>query len=557
MVAQATRPFGPQGRRGLSLWRLAERRSTLQNRSMTKIAPWVLVSALAAAHLLFGTHIARAANADPGDAVVRTQSGSVEGLAQGNVLSFKGLRYAAAPVGELRWRAPQPVVPWEGTRQARERGASCIQKPELSIAAGAGDPRPIDEDCLFLNVWTPRTAPAARLPVMVWIHGGALIMGSGGLPVYDGAAFAQRGAVLVTLNYRMGALGFFNHPGLAKADPETPINFGLLDQIAALQWVQRNIAAFGGDPGNVTIFGQSAGAESVLALFASPLAKGLFHKGIAQSPYGIPSHTLAKARATAAKVATALKLNGENATAAELRGVPAQAFEQLNDKSLSLAPSFVVGDSVLPQPILTVFQQGGEARVPLIIGNTSDDGSIAVDFGLDPAAIVKRLGAARIAVKALYPKGIADDQLGRETVRDLVFSAFARRIAYLHTARAPTWRYHYGYVPSGVRGRTPGVAHGADVALTMGTLDLCQCLGAPASEQDREASRRAVTFWFDFARTGTPVPGDAAAWPRDGQRDSKLLEFGEADAVRADFMKTRVNTFIGTLKLLGSFTAAR
>ena len=524
---------------------------------MIKPTRWIVAPALVVAHLLFGSHSAQAANADSGDTVVRTDSGSVEGQAQGGILAFKGLRYAAAPIGELRWRAPQPVAPWQGTQAARAPSAACIQKPELSIAAGAGDPRPIDEDCLFLNVWTPRAGPAARLPVMVWIHGGALVMGSGGLPIYDGAAFAQRGAVLVTLNYRMGALGFFAHPGLAKADPGTPVNFGLLDQIAALQWVQRNIAAFGGDPGNVTIFGQSAGAESVLALFTSPLAKGLFHKGIAQSPYGIPSHTLAKARATAAKVATALQLNGANATAAELRGVPAQAFEKLNGEGLSLAPSFVADDSALPAPILTTFQQGGEARVPLIIGNTSDDGSIAADFGLDPAAIVKRLGAARIVVKSLYPTGIADDQLGRETVRDLVFSAFARRIAYLHTARAPTWRYYYGYVPSGVRGRTPGVAHGSDVALTMGTLDLCQCLGAPASEQDREASRRIVTLWFNFARSGTPVPGDAASWPRDGQRDSKLLEFGEADAVRADFMKTRVNTFIGTLKLIGSFGSAR
>lgn len=527
----------------------------LQNRPMKMPRAWIVAPVFALASLLFLPQGARAAA--PGDALVATPSGNLQGRAEAGLLTFKGVPYATPPVGELRWRAPQPAVPGQGTRPALERGASCIQKPELSIAAGAGDPRPIGEDCLFLNVWTPRADPAARLPVMVWIHGGALIMGSGGLTIYDGTNFARRGAVVVTLNYRMGALGFFAHPGLAKADPGTPVNFGLLDQVAALQWVQRNIAAFGGDPGNVTIFGQSAGAESVLALYASPLARGLFHKGIAQSPYGLPSHTLAKARATAAKVATALQLNGAEATAAELRGVPAQAFEQLNDKALSLAPSFVTGDSVLPAPILTVFQQGGEARVPLIIGNTSDDGSIAVDFGLDPAAIVQRLGAARIAVRALYPKGMPDEQLGRETVRDLVFSAFARRIAYLHTARAPTWRYYYGYVPSAMRGSASGVAHGGDVALTMGTLDLCQCLGAPPSDQDREASRRAVAHWFDFARTGTPVPGDADTWPRDGQRASKLLEFGEVDTVRTDFMKTRVNTFISTLKVLGSLTAAR
>jgi para-nitrobenzyl esterase len=493
----------------------------------------------------------------PGAAVVAIESGELQGQAEAGLVTFKGVPYAAPPLGDLRWREPQPAVPWQGSRLAQTRGKSCIQKPSLSIDSGAGDPRPMGEDCLNLNVWTPRAEPAAKLPVMVWIHGGALIFGAGGLAVYDGAPLAQRGAVVVTINYRLGALGFFAHPAIAGAKPGAAVNFGLLDQIAALKWVQRNIAAFGGDPGNVTIFGQSAGAESVLALFSSPLARGLFHKGIAQSPYGIPSHTLTKARATAAKVATALQLNGANASAAELRGVPAEAFEKLDGNEVSLAPGFIVGDAALPKPILDVFQSGGEARVPLIIGNTSDDGSIAVEFGMDPAAIVKKLGAARIVVKSLYPKGLSDEQLGRQTVRDLVFTAFARRIAYLHTSRAPTWRYYYGYVPSGVRSSKPGVAHGADIALTMGTLDLCQCLGAPASDQDREASRRAVTHWFDFAATGTPVPRNAAAWPRDGQRDSTLLEFGEADAVRADFMKARVNAFIGTLKLLGAFTAAR
>jgi para-nitrobenzyl esterase len=498
---------------------------------------------------------ARAAN--PLDAVVTTQAGSIQGRAEAELLTFKGVPYAAPPIGDLRWRAPRPAVLWKGTRPALERGTSCIQKPSLSIDSGAGDPRPMGEDCLNLNVWTPRAEPAAKLPVIVWIHGGALIFGAGGLPIYDGTPLAQRGAVVVTINYRMGALGFFAHPSIAGVKPGADVNFGLLDQIAALRWVQQNIAAFGGDPGNVTIFGQSAGAESVLALFTSPLARGLFHKGIAQSPYGIPSHTLTKARATAVKVATALQVNGANATAAELRAAPAEAFEALDGNDVSLAPGFIVGDAALPRPILSVFQGGGEAAVPLIIGNTSDDGSIAIAFGMDPAAIVKRLGAARIAVKLLYPKGLSDEQLGRQAVRDLVFTAFARRIAYLHTARAPTWRYYYGYVPSAVRGSKPGVAHGADIPLTMGTLDLCQCMGAPVTEQDREAARRAVTHWFDFAATGTPVPRDAAAWPRDGQRASTLLEFDETDAVRADFMKARVNAFIGTLKVLGAFTAAR
>ena len=493
----------------------------------------------------------------PADRFVATREGGVQGQREPGVLSFKGLPYAAPPVGELRWREPQPAAPWRDTRDAQVRGNACIQKPALSIDSGGGDPRPMSEDCLYLSLWTPRTGAALKLPVMVWIHGGALIFGAGGLPVYDGAALARRGAVVVTVNYRLGALGFFAHPSIATSGAMSPVNFGLLDQIAALQWVQRNIAAFGGDPGNVTVFGQSAGAESVLALFASPLAKGLFHKAIAQSPYGIPSHTLAKARETAVKVATALKLNGASASAAELRSVPSEAFEALEGKDLSLTPSFVVGDAALPQPILSVFQQGREAHVPLIIGNTSDDGSIAVALGMEPAAIVKRLGAARIVVKSLYPKVSSDEQLGREIVRDLAFTAFARRIAYLHSARAPTWRYYYSYVPTGMHATQAGVGHGGEVAFTMGTLDLCQCIGAPATDADRAASARVSQHWFDFARSGTPVPQNDHAWPRDGQRSAKLLEFGATDDVRTDFMKPRLNAFIGALNVLGRYTGTR
>ncbi|MEP7099247.1 MAG: carboxylesterase family protein [Burkholderiales bacterium] len=507
-----------------------------------------------AAMFAFATTLGFAATPAP---EVGVDGGRIAGRLDGAVAAFQGIRYAAPPVGDLRWRAPQPVVPWSGVQATQTPGASCIQNVAASIANG-GDPRPVGEDCLFLNVWAPANgfaADAARRPVMVWIHGGALVFGSGGLPVYSGAALAQRGAVVVTINYRLGALGFFAHPALAAEGGD--VNFGVLDQIAALRWVQRNIAAFGGDPGNVTIFGQSAGAESVLALYTSPLATGLFHKGIAQSPYGIPSHTIAKARKVAAIVASAVKLDGANASAAALRAVPAATFEALDGQAGSLAPSFVVGDRALPRPILSTFQSGGEAQLPLIIGNTSDDGSVAVAFGMDPAALVKKLGAARIAVRSLYPKELTDAQLGRETARDVAFTAFARRIAYLHSARAPTWRYYYGYVGEGVRSTQAGVSHGAEVPYTMGSADACECLGAPATAQDLAAAQRASQRWFDFAASGTPVPRDADAWPRDGQRGAHVLEFGETDAVRSDFMKRRLNTFIGVLNLAGMLSPAK
>ncbi|RZI77829.1 MAG: carboxylesterase/lipase family protein [Variovorax sp.] len=485
--------------------------------------------------------------------VIATDAGSVRGLEANGLLAFKGLRYAAPPVGEARWRAPQALSPWAGTVPAQAPGASCIQKPALSIDSGGGDPRPMAEDCLFLNVWTPRAEAAARLPVMVWIHGGALIFGAGQLPVYDGAALARQDVVVVTLNYRLGPLGFFAHPALGTADAGAPANFGLLDQIAALQWVQRNIAAFGGDPSNVTVFGQSAGAESVLALMASPLARGLFAKGIAQSPYGIPSHTRRKAEAVALRVSEALGVpGGAKASAADLRAIPAQAFGSLDGTGLSLAPSFITGDAALPQPILTAFRRGRQATVPLVIGSTSDDSSVAFAFGISPAAAFAKLGAARTPVRSLYPRELDEAELGRQTVRDLVFTAFSRRIAVLHSARAPTWRYYFDYSASGVRDSRPGVPHGSEIPFTMGTLDSCQCLDVPASAEDRAAARRITARWTQFARSGVPDAPQALAWPRDTRRNAVVMTFAQDDQLHPAFMQKRLDAFIGTLNVAGA-----
>ncbi|MFY0577201.1 carboxylesterase family protein [Cystobacter fuscus] len=225
--------------------------------------------------------------------IINTVEGPVQGALVEDVIAYMGIPYAAKPLGDLRWRAPQPVTPWTQTLPSNDQAPSCLQNRDLCIEVGGGDPRIMSEDCLYLNVWTPQPkAGAPKRPVMVWIHGGAYIIGAGSLPIYHGAPFVNRGAILVTINYRMGALGFFAHPALEKevtVEQQRIYNFGLLDQIAALEWVQRNIAKFGGDPDNVTIFGQSAGARSVLALFASPLTKDrekpLFHRGIAQSVY--------------------------------------------------------------------------------------------------------------------------------------------------------------------------------------------------------------------------------------------------------------------------------
>ena len=480
-----------------------------------------------------------------------TAAGVVEGTAVDGATVFRGIPYAAAPVGDLRWHAPEPAAPWTGVRSAVAFGKACPQDRAVSLDQ-AGDPGPTSEDCLTLNVWTPRADAVAKLPVMVWIHGGAFVIGAGSQSLFDGRALARRGVVVVTFNYRLGALGFFSHPALDATAPNGPVNFGLLDQIAALRWVRDNIAAFGGDATNVTVFGESAGAQSVLALYASPLARGLFQRGIAQSAYGIPSHTRPKARAVGVAIASAVGLKGASASLADLRAVPADRFVAVKDKGTSLAPSLVVGDAALPAPILATFQRGGEAALPLVIGNNSDEASVAVAFGVEPAALVKRLGAARIAIRPLYPDVGDDAQLGREVVRDVVFSAYARRIAWLHSTRAPTWRYYWSRVPTNLRATMPGVPHGGEIASVFGVDDACACLAATASDDDRAYARRIGDLWTAFARSAIPESADAPPWPRDGRRAARTMAFGDEIVVRDGFMQRRLDALIGALNVAGS-----
>ncbi|MFE8595544.1 carboxylesterase/lipase family protein [Archangium violaceum] len=489
--------------------------------------------------------------------VIRTQEGPIQGIVENGVFVFKGIPYAKPPEDDLRWRPPEPVKHWTDVLQAAEYGPSSFQNAEECKKSGGGDPGTLSEDCLYLNVWTPRFEEGARpsgLPVMVWIHGGAYIIGAGGLPVYNGSPLVKKGAIVVTLNYRLGHLGFFSHPALDKENPTKPINnFGLLDQIAALQWVQRNIAEFGGDPNNVTIFGQSAGGKSVLALFCTPLAKGLFHKGIAQSVYGLPEQTQEKARERGINLATLAGLPGKDATAQQLRDLDASTLwslvpEDPKTTPISNAPVAIVGDIVLSEPIADTFKAGTEAKLPLILGNTSYDSSVAIDdFGIDPAKLIETLRKNLIFVGPYYPDIKNDDaELGRQVCRDLLFTVVPRLLAQQHGRRERTWRYYFEYTAKMLRPRHRlGVRHGDEVPYVFGTAEMCPPNQGFFDDTDRAFQERVNQYWFEFARIGHPTQeGATDFWPIHVEGTDRTQILGETISTKTDFMKARLDAFI-------------
>lgn len=489
---------------------------------------------------------------------VVTDTGIVAGDWENGIASFRGIPFAAPPVGELRWRPPQPPEKWHGIKQTNRWGQSSWQNRDYCMAVGGGDPGVFSEDCLYLNVWTSVLGVEEKKPVMVWIHGGGYTIGSGGLSPYIGGPLASRGVVLVTLNYRLGHLGFFAHPALDQEYPpgEVVNNFALLDQVAALKWVQNNIAAFGGDANNVTIFGESSGARSVLSLYSSPCAKGLFHKGIVQSAYTLPdtSRTIALRRGNA----LARHFGMEHPTAEQLRALPADSFWPLNGK-LSVAPVPIAGDSVLPEPMIAVFAAGKQHPLPLIIGSNSDEASVLSYFDVNVEGVVKRVKKEHPLglrlIKCLYPGVKNDKELGRQISRDMAFTTMGY-LAMLgqYKAGAPGWRYYFDYVSENARRQCPnGTWHGSEIPYVMNNMhliDKTQVVGGDFTPQDKAFAEKVSEYWLNFARhvvgNSTHIDGDIH-WPAWRPRRDRTLRFGNRGfaelKLEQRFMRMRLKLF--------------
>ncbi len=485
----------------------------------------VAVAAIAAACVTL-------AMTDASPKAVNTASGLVSGTAGRNpaISVFKGIPFAAPPVGPLRWHAPMPAARWSNVRKSDEFSPSCIQtivtekKPWTYEFMAHGE---VSEDCLYLNIWTPATSPPAPRPVFVYIYGGGNVEGSGSVPAYDGEGLASKGLVVVTFNYRVGVLGFLSHPDLNKESSyHASGNYGLLDQIAAVRWVHDNIAAFGGDPGRITVAGQSAGASGVHSLPASPLAKGLLHRAIADSGAGIAgARTLADQEADGVRFATAKKANG----IAELRAMPWQDVV-VAVPGLRFVP--VPDGYALPAAVREVFAAGKQNDVPTLTGINADEGG-AVPH---PTATLEsfqrdarqRYGASADEFLKLYPA--ATDEEAKRAQNDSARDR-ARATLYLwaldraKTARTDVFTYFWTHTLPGPDADQYGAFHTSEVPYVLNTLSMSS---RPFTAKDREIADTLSSYWANFAATGNPNGKGLPPWPAVTREGPQTMEVGDA-----------------------------
>ncbi len=508
-----------------------------------RIVAWLLTVAGIVSHTAFAQP-----TVDP--LISMIEGGSVGGVAAGGVISWKGIPYAAPPVGDLRWRVPQPVEAWAGVKGADRFGPACMQADNV----------PKSEDCLTLNVWRPAKPSARPLPVMVWIHGGAMV--HGGAPIYPFDAMAAKGVIVVSLNYRLGRLGFFAHPALGAESPDDVRgNYGFMDQLATLKWVQSNIAAFGGDPDQVTIFGESSGGGSVLAHLVSPLSRGLFQRAILQSPGTpggrakvIPASDLSTAEKIAIEWSKSVGVTGEGEAALkQLRALPAEKLVEgvggaATVKALSagatppgMATSIIDG-RFLPEPPESALAAGRQAVVPVIVG--ANDRDLPVGSASTKYELFGLFGRDADLARKLY------DPLGSQTLDELRQQVFADR-AMVEPARhlanemartgQTVWLYRFAYVAEAQRGQNMGALHAYEIPFVL-NLPGALVGQARVTVNDRMAADLVSAYWVSFGLATDPNGGGRPAWPRHDRMVDRLAHFTNSGMiVGTDPLKARLD----------------
>lgn len=498
-----------------------------------------------------GLALASAAGASETRPQVHTRAGIVEGVtdAVARVDAYKGIPYAKPPTGDLRWRPPVPAAAWQGVRDARKFGHSCVQPPYPKTSVYFGDMASPSEDCLTLNVWAP--SGAKKLPVMVWIHGGGLLLGSSSEPLYDGVKMAQQGIVVVSINYRLGLLGFFAHPALsAESGQRISGNYGLLDQIEALRWVRDNVAEFGGDPAKVTIAGESAGGLSVIALLASPLARDLFSGAIAQSAYMQSNRALREdtlglrsAEAEGEALAKAAGLSG----AAALRAAdPVKLF--MAGLASKWGPEPTIDGVVLKRQLFETFVHGEQAKVPVIAGfNEGEIRSLLHFMPSDVPAtqaayqadVRRRFGAEADAYLAVYP-GVNPREDVMASIRDGACDWTARALVRKQAeVGQPSYLYYFRHSTPAQRARDLAAFHASELPYIFGQVGEKAALGpnwprAPLTSVESQLSDAMLSYWVSFVRDGVPTAPNMPAWPRFTADQRGYLDIDEQPSAERD-----------------------
>jgi len=465
------------------------------------------------------------------------------------VTAYKGIPYAAPPIGNLRWHPPQPAAKWSEVRLANQFGASCLQKtarPGLPYTQEYLASPPFSEDCLYLNVWTTANSIHAHRPVLVWIHGGGFITGSGSVPIYDGATLAQKGIIVVTINYRLGVFGFYAHPQLTRESPyHSSGNYGLLDQIAALHWVKDNISAFGGDPHSVTVAGQSAGAASVYDLIASPLAKGLFARAIAESYLSTDNDDISLKDMEREGLNFAATMGAHSL--AELRAMPAPILlSSSSEHRLGFGP--IIDGWVLPRTVEEAVSEGKEIDVPILTGVGADEALVRPAFAHLKATAFKqqvhaRFGPLEDRVFRLYPaKSNEETRIsGRTLDRDLGLAMiFLRGQGHSKTSKTSFYSYYWDHPEPGPGENLYGAFHGSEVSYVFETLNKAN---RPWTPEDRAIANLMSAYWVNFVKTGNPNGPGLRYWPTFRQSNGAAMEFGNASSLRPPPAEVKIDLF--------------
>jgi para-nitrobenzyl esterase len=470
---------------------------------------------------------------------VEVAGGTIEGVEQDGIFSYKGIPFAAPPVGDLRWKAPVPVQPWTGVKKADAFGCACMQ-----ASGSMGNTAPVSEDCLYLNVWTPAKKTYEKIPVIFWVHGGGFMGGSTSTPMYDGTGFAKKGGVLVSVAYRLGPFGFLAHPELSRESGNGSGNYGMQDMIAGLKWVKENIARFGGDPSNVTIFGHSAGGAAISILAASPVTKGLFHRAICMSGgsfaplqtsnqagmgMGIPS--LKVAESTGEEFLKELGV----ADIKEARALSAEEIQKSLPGGMGGMRFRPGADGyVISNDLYSLYQAGSFNDTPILLGHTSDEmGSFGRSPNVTPVEFEKQIreqyGPKADAILGAYPHSTdAEATRASKDIRNISFSWNTWTWSHLQSrkGKGKAFQYYFDYHPNSPDG---GSGHGSDVPYAFQTLG--GPMGAPKQE-DLKLSDMISSYWINFARSGDPNGPGLPKWPAFTEDDQKVMVFDTAPGAR-------------------------